>query len=186
MLFNSMAFSQTTDSLINGAIGLKFGMSQSKVKTIIQSKGGILDKTSNQEFGICLTYKKLRFLSNDVYFTHFKFYKDSLFSITFCFIVDADGFTQAKYDALKEKIENKYGNGDCFRYFDSPYYDGDGYEMSAVSQGKAHISCIWTDINENAISLAIKESLLIMLEYQSTNLIDKVIKNVESKQMKDY
>lgn len=186
LLLNVLAFSQTTDSIIKGVIGVKFGMRQSQVKSIILSKGGTLEKTTSQDYGISLSYKNLSFLSNKANLTHFKFYKDSLFGISFCFIVDANGFTQAKYDALKEKIETKYGDGKCTRSFVDPYYDGDGYEMSAVDQGKATISCLWADIYEHTIELSIKISLMVVIEYQYEKLVAEAIKDVESKQMKDY
>lgn len=43
------------------------------------------------------------------------------------------------YDAFKESLTEKYGKPtNTFEFFSNPYYEGDGYELSALRQEKAH------------------------------------------------
>lgn len=43
------------------------------------------------------------------------------------------------YDAFKESLTEKYGKPtNSFEFFSNPYYEGDGYELSALRQEKAH------------------------------------------------
>ena len=46
---------------------------------------------------------------------------------------------KSNYRELKNSLSTKYGTPvNSNEYFNSPYYEGDGYEMSAVRLGKVH------------------------------------------------
>ncbi|MBO7712575.1 MAG: hypothetical protein J6S85_03345 [Methanobrevibacter sp.] len=44
--------------------------------------------------------------------------------------------TKSKYRDLKDLLKTKYEVTNSFEYFSSPYYEGDGYELSAIRQDK--------------------------------------------------
>lgn len=44
--------------------------------------------------------------------------------------------TKSKYNDLKELLSTKYEVVRSFEYFEDPYYEGDGYELSAIRQEK--------------------------------------------------
>ncbi len=43
---------------------------------------------------------------------------------------------KSTYTEYKKLLMLKYGNGKSFEYFSDPYYEGDGYELSAVRNEK--------------------------------------------------
>lgn len=45
--------------------------------------------------------------------------------------------TKHQYNEMKELFNTKYNLINDFEYFHSPYYEGDGYELSAIKQEKA-------------------------------------------------
>ncbi len=64
---------------------------------------------------------------------------------------------KSKYDDLKDLLRTKYNVDGAYEIFRSPYYEGDGYELSAISQEKAmwktYFSC-----DEGHISISIDAS----------------------------
>ena len=64
---------------------------------------------------------------------------------------------KSKYEDLKELLRTKYKVDGIYELFRSPYYEGDGYELSAISQEKAmwktYFSC-----DEGHISISIDAS----------------------------
>lgn len=61
-----------------------------------------------------------------------------------------------EYQTMKSLYSRKYGEPDIFEYFTSPYYEGDGYEMTALSTGKATYESFFKT-NDGYIHLAIKD-----------------------------
>lgn len=47
-----------------------------------------------------------------------------------------------QYMAYKDKLKKKYGKPISGEYFDEPYYEGDGYELSALSNGSCHYASV--------------------------------------------
>lgn len=65
-------------------------------------------------------------------------------------------------------INNKYGEYDYINtYFDEPYYEDDGYEMSAVSLDKCHYSAFWMNRDNTSIGLYISKWKQIQLDYEN-------------------
>lgn len=53
---------------------------------------------------------------------------------------------KAEYEKYKDLFTTKYGEPESdYHFFSSPYYEGDGYEMSAVGLEKCHYACYWKD-----------------------------------------
>lgn len=49
-----------------------------------------------------------------------------------------------QYEKFKTSFSEKYGEPDShYEFFKSPYYEGDGYEESAVKLGKCYYSSFW-------------------------------------------
>jgi hypothetical protein len=111
------------------------------------------------------------------------FVDDKLFDVTM-YYDEIEGNLQKGFDQLKETIDNKYGIGESYRSFDSPYKDGDGFEMQAISVGKGSISSYWTFKNAT-LSLEISESLGIELCYQESKLSNLYFARKKAKEASD-
>lgn len=59
-----------------------------------------------------------------------------------------------EYQTMKSLYSRKYGEPNIYEFFISPYYEGDGYEMTAISIGKAHYESFFKT-NDGYIRLAI-------------------------------
>lgn len=53
-----------------------------------------------------------------------------------------------EYEYMKDMLTEKYGIANSYGFFDSPYYEGDGYEMSAIEAEKCHYSSYWLKISQ--------------------------------------
>lgn len=54
---------------------------------------------------------------------------------------------KATYEKFLETLTNKYGQpNQSYNFFQSPYYEGDGYEMSAVMLEKCQYSAFWDNL----------------------------------------
>lgn len=51
-----------------------------------------------------------------------------------------------QYEDYKKTLTDKYGKpSDDYSFFTSPYYEGDGYEMTALAIEKCHYTAFWND-----------------------------------------
>lgn len=66
-----------------------------------------------------------------------------------------------EYQTMKSLYSRKYGEPNIYEFFISPYYEGDGYEMTAISIGKAYYESFF-ETNDGSIRLAIDDG-----EYRS-------------------
>jgi hypothetical protein len=72
------------------------------------------------------------------------------------------------YDNAVALYTKKYGQPrDSLRFFKSPYYDGDGYEFSAVRNGKAYISSFW-EVGDSAIMIEVTNTGGVAVVYQDS------------------
>ena len=68
-----------------------------------------------------------------------------------------------QYNKFKESLEKKYGEpDDDFHFFSSPYYEGDGYEMSAIELEECHYSAFW----DNGIYIMISKFCQVKICYE--------------------
>ncbi len=84
------------------------------------------------------------------------------------------------YQNTKEALKNKYGEpkGD-FESFTKPYYEGDGYEMSAVALEKVSYGTFWDNI-----AVYISKYKQVCIQYENpvnTELKKQEQKEIESK-----
>lgn len=104
-------------------------------------------------------------------------YTKSVYSITVIFNA------QSKWSTLKSdflKIEDmyteKYGNTKKQRKsFDAPYYDGDGYEMSAILNNKCDYWSYWEVKNGNILEAITSDGVIMIIysDLQNSSLHDK-------------
>ncbi len=72
---------------------------------------------------------------------------------------------KSAYNKLRDVYISKYGTTTSdYRFFSSPYEDGDGYEMTAIKIDKCHYAMFY----DNGISLAIATTKQIKIIYEDT------------------
>lgn len=71
---------------------------------------------------------------------------------------------KTRYNDYFRVLTEKYGSPtQSFNFFKDPYYEGDGFEMSAVRNNKAVYSAFW-----DRISLSISEWQQVCIKYENT------------------
>lgn len=67
-------------------------------------------------------------------------------------------------------FKEKHGDWtNTYNYFDDPYYDGDGYEMSAVELEKSNFMTIWLDKGNANYGVEITKFKQVMLVYENAS-----------------
>jgi len=70
---------------------------------------------------------------------------------------------EKRYEKYLAILTEKYGNPtDSFNFFIQPYYEGDGYEMSAIKNNKVVYSTFWDYVN-----LSISEWQQVCIKYEN-------------------
>jgi len=79
---------------------------------------------------------------------------------------------KSQYDRLLVMLTDKYGEPDgSYEGFKSPYYEGDGYEMSAITQEKCNYSAYWLNKGNLSLSLEITKFKEVRIAYENvTNM----------------
>ncbi len=89
---------------------------------------------------------------------------DVTYQIIVVFDTKGDSWYSVKgqYNKLKELYTSKYGKpSDSAEWFLSPYYEGDGYELSAIRNNKAFFFTKW-ELSEGNINIMIsKDNILV-------------------------
>ena len=93
---------------------------------------------------------------------------------------------KAQYNRYKEALIAKYGDPDSnYEDFDSPYYDGDGYEISAFANGKASYNSIWLNKGNASIAVQISDDGQVKLVYENNKNMELKRKELSEIQMKN-
>lgn len=72
------------------------------------------------------------------------------------------------YTRYLETLSNKYGQPDyTYASFTNPYYEGDGYEMSAVELEKCDYSSVWLNKDNTNISVEISKYKQVKIIYEN-------------------
>ena len=75
---------------------------------------------------------------------------------------------KSDYTKYVKSFKNKYGNpSDNYEFFSSPYYEGDGYEMTALKSGKCHYVSFF-NIEEGNVSVEISKFAQIKFSYEDS------------------
>lgn len=87
---------------------------------------------------------------------------------------------KSQYERYFDIFEKKYGEPDSkYDFFSSPYEEGDGYEMSAVSLEKATFSAFWLKRENLTISLSISKWKQVEVVYENDKNMDLAKKEKE-------
>lgn len=79
---------------------------------------------------------------------------------------------KAEYQKYKDLFISKYGEPESdYHFFSTPYYEGDGYEMSAVGLEKCTYSCFWKDYY--AIEISKYKQVKITYENPTNTLLNR-------------
>lgn len=79
---------------------------------------------------------------------------------------------KSTYIRYREIITNKYGNPDgSYEDFTTPYYEGDGYELSAVGLEKVNYSAYWLNNMSMNIGIEISKFKQVKISYENYELI---------------
>ena len=73
---------------------------------------------------------------------------------------------KGEYKKLKQTITDKYGDPESYEFFSRPYYEGDGYETSAVKLEKCTYSSFWKSENL-MIAVEITKFMQLMISYEN-------------------
>ena len=85
-------------------------------------------------------------------------------------------FLKSEYEELVGVLTDKYGEAhSSYSTFKKPYYEGDGYEMSAVQLEKCNFASYW--IKQNNLTLAVEIS-----KWKQINITYENDKNMAIKQ----
>lgn len=91
---------------------------------------------------------------------------------------------KSNYYNLLDILKNKYGEPDAQRAeFESPYYEGDGYELSAVKLNKIVYGAAWKDKNNLSMTILISEFCQVNITYDNTkneNIRDYEVNNMKN------
>lgn len=72
---------------------------------------------------------------------------------------------KSEYNKYLEILTSKYGQPDnSYDFFSSPYYEGDGYEMTALAIEKCNYASYWLDV---IISIEISKYKQIKISYEN-------------------
>lgn len=79
-------------------------------------------------------------------------------------------------------LTDKYGNPDgSYESFTTPYYEGDGYELSAVGLEKVNYSAYWLNKSEMNIGVEISTFKQVKITYENKELMS--LKRTEQSQI---
>ena len=93
---------------------------------------------------------------------------------------------KAQYTRFKEALINKYGEPDSnLETFDSPYYEGDGYELVAFANEKANYNALWLEKGNANIAIQIWEDGQVKLVYENNTNMELKRKEVSEIEMKN-
>jgi hypothetical protein len=85
---------------------------------------------------------------------------------------------KSEYYKYKNILTEKYGNSDeTYDFFSQPYYEGDGYELSAVGLEKATFAAYWFKRDNLTLGVEISKFKQVKLVYENNQMME--IKNKE-------
>jgi hypothetical protein len=185
LLIPFLGFAQTTKP-IEGFLGIKFGSSKADVVAAMKAKGGVLS-TGSSDTRLIFTNVKLGQRMPD-WITVYLF-NDKSYEAVFYFKPEHEAQTIDNYNSLVSDINGVYGAGSPYKSFKSPYKDGDGYEITALSTGNATIFTNWGSDKGNMIQAVIdtiKNDLYVKLIYIDVVVQTQAANAQKEKEKSDY
>lgn len=172
LLFAATSFAQECMSFK----GISFNNNLQTFSQKMKENGMTLTSTDNSESGVILIFKG-NFANNsdcDIYVSAPKdkscVCKVSVYTKEFYSWYSL----KSKYENLKNSFENKYGIVDNdYHFFEYPYEDGDGYEMSAVKMDKCYYAAFW-HLSYGSICVNINKFSSVRITYEDTKNMNKL------------
>lgn len=183
VLVYSNSFSQATE--LTGCMGIKFGSTKEQVKeAVISKRAGF--QTYKDEVSY-ISYTNGTFAGRECVGAIFMFYNNKLHTVKILLREDQDPKVFDLYKTVVSELETKYNtSAEKHHIFKKPYYEGDGYTVSAIKMGYADIASYINFADNNVISISITENLTTMILYQNTDMAQEAIDNNNQKRSQDY
>lgn len=176
-----------TKKPIEGFLGIKFGSSKAAVIAAIKAKGGSMYPEGDEKKIILFRNVTLGTRETRVLFV--KFIDNKAYEAIFILVPKLEPKTIEFYNDVVSDINDVYGPGKAYKDFKSPYFEGDGHEISAISGGYADYETQWrSDLSDtsNSMEVSIGSDLSISVRYQDGALIDEAVKRQKEKSNADY
>lgn len=152
----------------DGFWGIKFGSSVEEAKKIMSTKNNCKLSDSSEEE---LLYSGGSFSGLDIDWLYLQFIDGRFYNSIIRLKPSSESIVFLEYEDFKEKFNAKYFKTELHREaFDSPYYNGDGYELQAIRKKKAHFMSVWNFKEDSSITLVIGDDTLIYVLYTDTKL----------------
>jgi hypothetical protein len=87
---------------------------------------------------------------------------------------------KSDYEKYLGLLEEKYGEAKSkYNFFIRPYYEGDGYEVSAVKLDNCRYAAFWDDVNGLNLNISISKYMQIEIDYESVKNVAIKTKELE-------
>jgi len=180
--------SEISDDPIREFYGIKFGFTKELSKSIMKSKGWIIDSEKTGS----IIYKENNFLKRSANII-LKFVNNEFYEGIAIFSPKLDSGILDLYNSINEDVSLKYGKGESYESYSYPYEKNDGHLETALSLGKANFNTYWSKKSENKlskkdyniISTEITENLLVILTYQDAERIKIAINEQNKSKLED-
>ena len=186
LLIPFLGISQTTKP-IESVFGLKFGSNMDDIIAALNAKGAVMFNGKTNER---VVFRNIKLGQREPLQLEFLLVNNKMYQGTFYFKADQEPKTIEYYNALVKDISDVYGKGTPYKNFKSPYEDGDGHEITAISLGYATCFTNWTSPNgESSIQVtmrSIKDELYILLIYSDDTLAKEAQQKEKEKAKADF
>ena len=92
-----------------------------------------------------------------------------------------------EYEKFVEILTEKYGSAtNTYKQFISPYYEGDGYEMSAISLEKCIYASIWIDKSNLNLAVEISKYSQVKFTYENAENMKIMASELAEMQNKSF
>lgn len=175
---NTLAKEQYVGTPMPGFQDIPWRANEETIKDAMEDKGIKYDETRNSD-GIKLVFFKGKYAGNDALYA-FKLYNDEMWEALILAVDIPNYKIIGEWNNLKNLLIDKYGRPyKDFYFFQSPYYEGDGYETQAIRLGKGFASTYWKRPDGNGdnviLTCEITEDLALRVSYQHVELANIAI-----------
>ncbi len=180
---------RTLDDFLN----IKWGASKAEAKRIMLQRPGTTFDAENST-DEALIFNGGEFAGRPVSFILLRFSGEGLHTATVYIKADRrdHDVVMPIYRGIKELLQRKYGDPDHdFYFFKDPYEEGDGYESTAISVGKAVISAYWFfdpsvgSEEQNVISVSVDPDFYVIVAYQNGAMVSRAIEKQKEESLND-
>jgi len=169
---------------LTGCMGISFGDSKSKVRSLIATKQGF---EFYKETPTTLSYTNGTFAGRKCIGAVFHFYDNQAHTLVMLVEVENAPKVMDLYQEVVSELSEKYGiQAENAHVYRPPYTEGDGYTASAISNGYVDIMSVFRFADGNVISVTITKGLTVKVTYQHSSLAGTAIDANNKQRAKDY